>query len=229
MKYVTPCIVSILLWPGIVACEKENLNAPAVSDQEFTTDENTPAGTIIGTVNAYDLDQGQSLSYAIIEGNDAGTFGIDARAGQVSVEDPLLLDYELNREFNMTVKVSDDGKPVMSSTATITVILKDVNEFAPVVEDQVFEIEEDPAAGTVIGTIQASDPETHQLLSYVILTGNEEDIFNLDDQTGVLSVNDPSAFVYQLNQQLVITVLVRDLHIDSKSDTAIITVNIKPK
>jgi hypothetical protein len=229
MKKVIPVIGWIVLVAGISACEKENLNEPEVSDQEFSVDENTPAGTIIGTVSAYDLDEGQSLSFAIREGNDAGTFEIDPAAGQISVADPAMLDYELNTEIIFTVVVSDDGKPVKESTATITVTLNDVNEFAPVVEDQTFEIEEGPAAGDLIGMIQATDQEAHQSLVYAIIAGNEEEIFTLDDHTGALTVHDPSAFDYQLNQQLLITVMVRDIHIDSKTDTAIITVNIIPK
>ncbi len=229
MDKMMPAIGWIVLLVSLSACEKENLNEPEVSDQEFSVDENTPAGTIIGTVSAYDLDEGQSLSFAIRGGNDAGTFEIDAAAGQISVADPAMLDYELNTEIILTVVVSDDGKPVKESTAIITIILNDVNEFAPVVEDQTFEIEEGPAAGDLIGMIQATDQEAHQSLLYAIIAGNEEEIFALDDHTGALTVHDPSAFNYQLNQQLLITVLVRDLHINSKTDTAIITVNIAPE
>jgi hypothetical protein len=125
--------------------------------------------------------------------------------------------------------VADDAKAPKESTATMTVSLNDVNEFAPVVEDQTFEIEEDPASGALIGTILASDQESHQALLFTILSGNENEVFALDNATGDLTVNEPSAFNHQLNPQLVITVLVRDIHLDSKTDTAAITVNIIPK
>lgn len=207
----------------------ENVNPPELTDQEFTVAENTPAGTIIGVVAAYDLDPGQALSYKIVEGNEEGTFGIDHSSGHLTVENSVVLDYETNREIKFTVVVSDDGDPVMESTAIMTVILEDVNEFAPVVEDQTFDIEEGPASGALIGIIEASDRETHQLLLYMILSGNEKGIFALDDETGALTVNDPAAFDYQVVQQFALTVLVRDIHVDSKSDTASITVNVIPK
>ena len=56
---------------------------------------------------------------------------------------------------------------------------------------------------------------------------NENEAFEIDGQTGILTVNDPAAFDFNVNQQLSLTVMVRDLHIDSKTDTALITVNIK--
>ena len=228
MKQINP-VIALLVWLTIVHSCNENVNAPEVSDQEFSVAENTPAGTIIGVVAAYDLDPGQALSYEILDGNEAGTFGIDSTSGHLTVEDPAMLDYETNPEIIFTVVVADDGNPVMESTAIITVVLKDVNEFAPVVEDQVFEIEEGAASGALIGIIQASDKETHQQLLYMILSGNEEGIFALDDETGALTVNDPAAFDSQVSQQFELTVLVRDIHLDSKTDTAVIIVKVIPK
>jgi len=220
--------ILLFLAMAVVSCN-ENVNPPEVSDQEFSVHENASAGTIIGVVDAYDLDPGQALSYEILDGNEAGTFGIDSVSGHLTVEDPALLDFESNREISFTVVVADNGDPVMQSTATITITLVDVNEFAPVVEDQVFSIEEGPASGALIGMIEASDQESHQLLLYTILAGNEEEIFALDEESGALTVNDPAAFDFQENPQFVLTVLVRDIHVDSKSNQASITVHVIPK
>jgi len=209
----------------LCSCE-ENVNPPEVGDQAFETNENTPAGTIIGVVQAYDLDPGQALSFRIQEGDDTGTFGLDPGAGHITVEDAAMLDYELNTEIVFTVVVGDDGNPPMETAAKITIVLSDVNEFAPHVEDQVFEIQEGTSAGALIGIIQASDQEQHQQLRFAILSGDENEVFALDEVTGALSVKDPAAFDSQLNSDLSFTVLVRDLHIDTKTDTALITVTI---
>ncbi len=210
------------------SCE-ENINAPEVGDQQFTTQENTPAGTIIGVVQAYDLDPGQALSFRIRESDDTGTFSIDPGGGHITVEDPAPLDYETNTELVFTILVTDDGKPPMETAALITVFLKDVNEFAPVVDDQVFEIQEGAVMGALIGVIMASDREQQQPLRFTIMSGNKGNAVALDEVTGALTVNDPAAFDTGANKQLMFTVLVRDLHIDSKTDTALITVNINPE
>ncbi len=223
-------ILFVLCWMFTItystSCD-ENTNPPDVEDQEFSVEENSPAGTIIGVVIAYDIDEGQSVKFEIIDGNEDSTFEIDTLGGHLSVANPMKLDYELNTRIIFTVLVTDDHpKDPMESTATITVNLIDLNEFAPVIEDQVFEINENPLVGDQVGIIQASDPEEHQALSYTILSGNEAQVFVLDSETGSLTVNDPSAFDFEINQQFILTVLVRDIHLNSKTDTATITVNV---
>jgi hypothetical protein len=210
------------------AC-KENINEPTVEDQVFEVDENTPTGTIIGVIEAYDLDPGQALSFSILPEDLDGTFSLDPRGGQIMVENPTLLDYEITVVKYFHVVVGDDGKPPKESEALITVNIRDVNEYAPVIEDQSFDIEEDPEAGALVGIIEVSDPEPHQGLLLTILSGNENSAFSLDGTTGALTVNNPAVFDSQVNPQLVLTVQVRDIVIDSKTDTGIITVHILPE
>jgi hypothetical protein len=225
MKQVINVIVLNFCLLTFFGCE-DNVNEPSVDDQEFKVNENAPEGTIIGVIQAFDLDPGQGLSYWMLETDYASTLEIDHGSGHISVLDPAMLNYEVNTEIEFTAMVGDDGNPAKESSARITIIIEDLNEFAPVVDDQVFEIAEGPAKGALIGTIQASDQEMHQMLLYTILSGNEDEAFEIDDQTGILTVNDPAAFDFDVNQQLSLTVMVRDLHIDSKTDTALITINI---
>jgi len=227
MKAISLGLTGLFLLGGLWSCS-ENINEPVVENQFFTIDENLAAGTLFGVVDAYDLDNGQILSFKILEGNEAGTFEIDEAGGHLSVADPTLLDYELNEKISFTVGVSDNGDPVLTSTARITVSLRDLNEFAPVVEDQAFEIAAGAAKGTVIGVVLATDEDIHQWLYYSILSGNESYMVKIDDRTGELTVNDPSAFALPLDQPIELTIMVRDLSIDSKTDTALITIAVKP-
>lgn len=208
-------------------CE-ENINEPVVEDQEFEVNENATAGTIVGVVTAYDLDADQSLAYRISGGNEAGTFVIDAASGHLSVNDPAMLDYEQNTSLEFEVTVSDDGEPVLQTAVTITIQIKDVNEFAPVVEDQTFQVQAGLEQGASIGTIAASDPESHQGLLFIMVSGNEENLISLNQDTGELAVMDPEAFEVQEVTVLEFNVQVRDLHIDSKSDVAVIVIQVVP-
>jgi len=218
----------VLFFSGIAWSCTRNLNEPEVQNQFFNIDENTPAGTIFGVVDAYDVDNGSVLSFSIGDGNDQGTFEVDSHGGHLSVLDPAMLDYELNEKIRFTIVVSDNGNPALESSATITVSLKDINEFAPVVEDQSFEIAAGALKGALIGTVSASDEEAHQALLYSILSGNESHQLALDDETGILTVNDPGAFDEALEQPMELSILVRDMHINSKTDSAIITIIISP-
>jgi hypothetical protein len=205
---------------------KENLNEPVVEDQEFEVEENAPAGTIVGVVIAYDLETDQTLSYRICSGNEGGTFALDAGSGHLTVEDPSLLDYEERTALEFEVAVSDDGDPPLESKANIKVTIKDLNEYPPVVNDQSFQIEANPEPNALIGMIEASDPETQQGLIFTIISGNEDNLVSLDSGTGALRVQNASAFRVEEDTQFKFGVQVRDLHIDSKSDTAEITVTI---
>ena len=211
--------------PALQSC-KENINEPVVEDQEFEVDENATAGTIVGVVIAYDLDTDQSLSYRIKSGNEEGTFALDAGSGHISVTDPALLNYEERTVLEFEVAVDDDGDPPLESVAGIKVQIRDVNEFPPEIGNQSFQLGANPEKGTLIGMIEASDPESHQGLLFTILSGNENNIVSLDPGTGALVVQDASAFRVESDTQYLFTVQVRDLHINSMSDTAVITVTV---
>jgi hypothetical protein len=101
---------------------------PVVDDQSFGVAENSPNGTLVGTVAASDPDAGGALSYQITAGNTGGAFALDGRSGQITVDNRAALDFETTPVFTLTVKVSDNGSPAESSTAAITIRLNDVVE-----------------------------------------------------------------------------------------------------
>ena len=84
--------------------------------------ENSPAGTIVGAVEAFDMDECQVISFEIIAGNDHGTFIIDRNYGIFAVADPAKLDYEDMVEIILSVSVADnhDKEPLEGSFATLT-------------------------------------------------------------------------------------------------------------
>jgi putative intracellular protease/amidase len=102
--------------------------APVADDATWTLDENTPAGAAVGAVSASDADVGQNLSYAIVAGNDAGAFSIDNDTGEITVNNPAVLDYEVNPVFQLTIAVHDDAEAPLTDDAQITIELQDVYE-----------------------------------------------------------------------------------------------------
>ena len=102
--------------------------APVVNDQSLPPiDENSPSGTVLGAVVANDPDW-NNLSYTITAGNVDGAFAINASSGQISVANQTAVNFETTPRFNLIVQVSDDGEPILSDTATITIDLNDVSE-----------------------------------------------------------------------------------------------------
>ncbi len=60
------------------------------------------------------------------------------------------------------------------------------------------------------------------------MLGNDLYQVKLDGETGSLSVNLAAAFAVALDEVLELTLRVRDMHLDSKTDTAIISIRINP-
>ena len=87
----------------------------------------------------------------------------------------------------------------MSDSATVTINLTDVDEDststnkAPTIASSDFSLAENSPIGTVVGTIEASDPDG-DTLTYTILSGNTGQAFGLDTATGILSVVDSTRF-----------------------------------
>ncbi len=100
-------------------------NPPTVIDASFSVDENSPNGTVVGTVVATDPNPGDTLTYDITGGNTGLAFAIDSN-GQITVNNSSELDYETATYFALTVEVVDSGS--LSDTANITINLKDVFE-----------------------------------------------------------------------------------------------------
>ena len=165
---------------------------PDVADQSFGLDENLAAGTAVGTVAASDPDDPATpfgtLSYAITAGNAAGLFAIDDLTGEITTT--AALDHEVVASHGLTVAVTDGGTPGLSDTALITIDVNDVNE-APDVADQSFGLDENLAAGTVVGMVAASDPDDPATpfgtLSYAITAGNAAGLFAIDELTGEIT------------------------------------------
>ena len=78
-------------------------------DYDFFVDENLPAGQIVGTVQATDLDPtvpNNKLTYAIVP--DDGTFSVDPGSGLITTKRPL--DRETKDLHELIAHVFDHGR-----------------------------------------------------------------------------------------------------------------------
>ncbi len=194
----------------LTSCDR-NEYQPVLADQVFHIAENSKTGTIVGKVEATDLDDQSSLSFEIIGGNTENAFSLESSSGTMKVGNPSVLDFEKIQKFNLQVVVSDNhpNEP-LESEARITVQLIDMNEFAPVVEDQIFSVNERSKSGTPIGTVNASDPDGEQQFTFKIESGNEDQAVQLDTLTGEITIHDSAWFDYSVHQELICMISVCD-------------------
>jgi hypothetical protein len=192
-------------------------SAPVITNQAFSVPQNSPVGTAVGTVLASDPDAGQLLSYSIISGNTNNAFSINSTTGNITVASALPL-----QNFNLTVKVTDNGSPVLSSQATVSInVSTSVVNQTPVIANQTFSITQTLGIGSLVGKVVASDPDQGQSLTYSIISGNTNNAFALNASTGNITV----ATALPL-QNFNLTVKVTDNGSPTMYAQAVVTINI---
>lgn len=160
------------------------------ADQIFSYDENSPAGTFVGKVEA--SDNGTISGFEIISGDPSGFFEIDdggniTLSAEGAAASSVANDAErLPNTFSLAVEVTDvDGNV---GEGTVRVSVNDVDDFDPVIlKDQEFSYQENSAAGLVVGTIEAQD--NVGVVGFAITRGDDGEFFAIDDQ-GVLTLTD---------------------------------------
>ncbi|XP_062605791.1 protocadherin Fat 4-like, partial [Saccostrea cucullata] len=167
----------------------ENEDAPRFVNQVVngTLSEDDVVGKSISTVLAVDPDNDEvTYSFVGIQPN----FMIDPKTGKITLRAPV--DREKQPSINLFVLASD-GK--LSSTATVSVTVMDVNEppeFGST--NYQFSTEENTLIGGTVGTVSAADADLGALngqVGYKILSGNDESYFRLESITGVLTIKSP--------------------------------------
>ncbi|MCW1921048.1 cadherin domain-containing protein [Luteolibacter arcticus] len=104
-----------------------DLNEPPVMpDASLTMLEHTRLGTKLSILAAYDPDHFQFPSFSIVGGNDDGWFEIDPGTGELRVAGDIELSADVT--VPLTVQVTDQGAPALSSTATVMVTVIDIAE-----------------------------------------------------------------------------------------------------
>lgn len=193
-------------------------NPPVVDDQAFTVNEQSPYGTLVGTVVASDMDltEGDSLQFTITDGNDDGAFNIDGATGEMTVTDSSLLDFNTSPTFSVTVRVTDVGgagtstaETGLTDTAVITINLSNVND-PPVVSDATFVVPENSAVDTAVGTVAVSDPDVGSTHSFVISSGNPNGAFAINANTGEIIVSNSAVLDFETQQLFSMTVTATD-------------------
>ena len=95
---------------------------PVVEDQAIFVAENSPNGTVVGTI----IFSGDGPTLAVIGGTGDTAFSVDSNSGEITVIDSPQLDFESTPSFTLDVLVSNPSGG--TDTATITINLTDVEE-----------------------------------------------------------------------------------------------------
>jgi hypothetical protein len=125
----------------------------------------------------------------------------------------------------ISVSVPQDN-PVSSSSSS-SVVSSSSSLSAPILADASYSVEENSAAGLVLGTLVATDPDEsapNNTLTYKVLSGNNAGMFALSD-AGKLSVA-KDGLDYETVTSYTLTVQVSDAGTPSLKDTAIVKISV---
>ncbi|KAJ7383770.1 Protocadherin Fat 4 [Desmophyllum pertusum] len=153
--------------------------------------ENLSHGASVTTVSAVDKDEGSNarLEYSIVSGNDGDAFQINATTGKITTL--KVLTQKSQAKYKLNVTATDSGSPVRHSSAVVMVTVIDANNNAPQFSHSFysFDVLEETAVGTVLGTLTASDNDIgpNARISYSI-SGSHQDVFSVDPMSGNLKV-----------------------------------------
>ena len=102
-------------------------------------------------------------------------------------------------------------------------LITDVEEnVAPTITAATYSLAENSANGTVLGTVEATDPDG-DTLTYLIISGNDAEAFSLDSVSGALTVSMSSALDFETTPSYSLGIEVSD---GALSDSATVTINL---
>jgi len=170
----------------------ENDNAPQFEQEVYTTtiSEDIKVNSTVAQVSATDKDFGKNseVRYAIV--SDTDHFSINHLTGLITVNRPL--DREKHPVYTVLIRASDlgEGSVSLSSTSTVLVELRDVNDVVPEFKPEMYSvrIREDLPIGSVVTVVTAADTDegNNGIVEYQLVYG--EDFFEIDPDTGVIRI-----------------------------------------
>ena len=113
--------------------------------------------------------------------------------------------------YTLKVEASDRGQVSLSNDVLVTIEIKSVNEFPPKLqhsESIYVKIPEDTAIGGRVADINATDKDfgLDGILTYTITSGNEDNKFNINPSTGIITVKNELDYETVVRYSLVIRV-----------------------
>uniref|UniRef100_A0A8C4PP01 Protocadherin-15 n=1 Tax=Equus asinus asinus TaxID=83772 RepID=A0A8C4PP01_EQUAS len=194
-------------------------------------------GTPITTVYAEDADPpGLPASRVRYRVDDvqfpypASIFDVEEDSGKVITR--VNLNEEPTTIFKLVVVAFDDGEPVMSSSATVKILVLHPGEIPRFTQEEYRPppVSELATRGTMVGVISAA--AINQSIVYSIVSGNEEDMFGINNITGVIYVNAPLDYETRTSYVLRVQadsleVVLANLRVPSKSNTAKVYIEIQ--
>ncbi|XP_040169864.1 fat-like cadherin-related tumor suppressor homolog isoform X5 [Anopheles arabiensis] len=211
---------------AVVGVPLESENAPVVKtgDQHVEVTESDAPGYLVALIQASDAD-GEQVWYDIVGGDERHEFYIGRDNGNVLLA--KYLDWERQREYNITISISD-GVHMVYTQLYVSVI--DINDHRPEFTESVYrvDISENIEEGMEVLQLHATDEDEDKKLFYSLHAARDPvslKLFRVDSVTGSI------VMAHRLDRETlaehVLIVIVKDQGTPAKRNyaTVIITVH----
>ncbi len=149
----------------IVAEVNEAPTALSITNSAVNENTDTTGGYSVGTLMSTDQDAGDTFSYGIIGGADAGVFSIGGAGADELILSDGVLDYERQSVYSVTVRSIDSGG--LHFDQTLLIMVDDLNEPPSFTSTAVTSGTQDVAYSYSITT---TDPDAGAALTITALT-----------------------------------------------------------
>ncbi|XP_061442466.1 protocadherin beta-16-like isoform X7 [Rhineura floridana] len=207
------------------------------SASEIQIQENNIPGLLIGSVHAADLDteRNAKLTYSLLpgkvgDGPVASYISVNSATGNLYALRSL--DYELIKDFKVTVRATDGGSPPLTSEVIVRFVVTDENDNAPFflypLQNSTSPCNElvpkSAEAGYLVTKVVAVDGDSGQnsWLSYELLKATDPGLFSIGAQNGEVRTRRPLNERDTSKQRLMI--VVRDNGLPPQTSTAMLNV-----
>lgn len=157
-----------------------------------------------------------AIEYTITADNTYNYFKIDTNTGNIATRRDLDLETQQHLGdliYVLSVTATDKGNPSLSNTVVVTIEILSVNEFVPQLQQAELvyvRINDTTRVGSRVWVVKATDQDFggDGVLSYTITSGNDNDTFNIDKNTGVITLS--KWLHYNLLPRYFLVVMVND-------------------
>ncbi|XP_056307479.1 cadherin EGF LAG seven-pass G-type receptor 1 isoform X2 [Danio aesculapii] len=204
-----------------------NDNAPMFVSTPFQASvlENVPVGYSVIHIQAIDADSGDNahLEYKLTDTSPGFPFVINNSTGWVTVSAEL--DRETTEFYSFGVEARDHGVPTMSSSASVSVTILDVNDNVPTFTQHLYnlKVNEDAVVGTSVLTVSAVDRDVNSVVTYQISSGNTRNRFAISSQSGGGLITLALPLDYKQERQYLLTITASD---GTRHDTTQVFINV---
>ncbi|XP_061575163.1 protocadherin-23 [Cololabis saira] len=213
-----------------------NDNAPVFSSEiyYFTVAEGSSLQGLVGTVKALDKDSGKNSQLSYILLSDGKFFRINPRTGEIF--NWVALDREQQGQHSLKVMVTDQGHPRLNATATVHILISDINDNAPqfshlpASKELIVQIWAGAPTGSLVTNMFAKDLDAGEnaTVSHSLVTVglDEDDVehFEIDGKTG--DIKTTQLFTQNAEPYYTLKITARDSGATPQEDTAVVHVQV---